>query len=303
MQPGTPAQIFQMAAMGGTVERPLLAPLASAIAGELQGLPPKEFLRDTTKLSNAIRDLVRTLNVDVAVAEFGTLWDAEAMGISLDWSGGFPPTPRGRLPAAPSADFSGSGRGPVVLETVRRLSALLGDRVVVSAGVTGPARFARLSDGDISPAKAAETILAAVRLLCEAGAKLIWVVEDGAPPEEPGPLAAAMTPVWQSIAFYQGVGALHVAGSADGWEPFIAAGGPYLTCFDPERSPGLAKRFRSAGSFGLALPPGASGGAAGELVSTGRCFVLTNDDELSGRIAVRDLRNVVSALRSATRSG
>ena len=286
--------------MGGTAGRPLLAPLASAVAGELQGMGPQEFLRDTTKLSNAVRDLTRSLNADVAVAEFGTLWDAEAMGLSLDWSDGFPPRPQGELPDSPSADFAGSGRGPVVIEAVRRLSGLLGERVVAaSAGVTGPARLSRLSGGSVSPEEAADLILPAVRLLCEAGAKLVWVVEDETPPEDPDALAAAMMPLWGSIAFYGGMGALHLAGAADDWGPFVAQGGPYLTLFDPDASPGLADRFRSSGSFGLALPPGQPSGAARELASTGRCFLLTNDGELSGRVAARDLRKAASALRAA----
>jgi hypothetical protein len=301
LQPGSPAQILQTAATGGTVQRPLLAPLVSAVAGELQGLKPEEFLRDTTKLSNAIRDLSRSLSVDVAVAEFGTLWDAEAMGLPLDWSGGFPPEPQGELPVPPSVDFAGSGRGPVVLEAVQRLSGLLGERVIVSAGVTGPARLSRLSGGKLSEVEAVDMVLSAVRSLCEAGTKLVWVVEGPEPPGEPESLADAMVPVWQSIVFYQGVGALHVAGAADGWEPFVAQGGPYLTCFDPGRSPGLAGRFRSIGSFGLALPPGQPGEAARELASTGRCVLLTNDAELAGVVAARDLRKTVSALRSAAR--
>ena len=301
MQPGSPAQILQTAAMGGTVQRPLLAPLVSAGAGELQGLEPEEFLRDTTKLSNAIRDLARSLNVDVAVAEFGSLWDAEAMGLPLDWSAGFPPEPKGELPVPSSADFASSGRGPVVLEAVRRLSGLLGARVIVSAGVTGPVRLSRLSGGKQSALEAVDLVLSAVRSLCEAGAKLIWVVEDPEPPEEPEALADAMVPVWQSIAFYQGTGALHIAGAADGWEPVVSSGGPYLACFDPDASPGLAERFRSSGSFGLALPPGQPGEAARELASTGRCVLLTNDAELAGVVAARDLRKTVSALRSAAR--
>jgi len=285
--------------MGGRVQRPLLAPLISAVAGELQGLQPEEFVRDTTKLSNAIRDLARSLSVDVAVAEFDTLWDAEAMGLPLDWSGGFPPEPKGELPVpAGPADFASSGRGPVVIEAVRRLSALLGERVIVSAGITGPARLSRLSGGNVSPAEAAELLLPAIRLLCEAGARLIWVVEDEAP-DDPEALASAMVPLWSSVAFYQGMGVLHVAGAADAWGPFVTHGGPYLTCFDPEGSPKLADRFRSSGAYGLALPPDDPGGAARELASTGRCFVLTNDGELSGRVAARDLRKSVSALRAA----
>jgi Uroporphyrinogen decarboxylase (URO-D) len=299
LQPG-PAQTLQQAAMGGTVQRPLLAPLVSAIAGETQGLGPEEFLRDTTKLSNAVRDLARSLNVDVAVAEFGTLWDAEAMGLPLDWSGGMP-KPAGELPASPTMDFADSGRSPVVIEAVRRLSSLLGERVIVSAGVTGPARLSRLSGGNLSSGEAVDLVLYAVRSLCEAGAKLIWVVEDPEPPQEPEALADAMLPVWSSIAFYQGTGALHVAGAADSWEPVISSGGPYLACFDPEASPGLTGRFRSSGSFGLALPPGRPGGAAKELVATERCFLLTNDAELAGVVAARDLRKTVAALQSAAR--
>lgn len=292
-----PAGTLRHAAMGATT-RPLLAPLASAVAGELRGLSPREFLRDTTKLANGVRDLVRSLAADVAVAEFSTLWDAEAVGLPLDWSGGMP-EPDGELPASLSPDFAGSGRAPVVIEAVKRLSGLLGERVTVSAGVTGPARLSRLSGGGVSEVEAADLTLAAVRLLCEAGAKLIWVVEDEAPPESPDSFAGAMTPVWSSLAFYQGVGALHVAGEADGWEPFVASGGPYVTCFDPEKSPKLADRFRSSGTFGLALAPGEPGDAARELASTGRCFILTNDGELSGRVAARDLRKTVSALRGA----
>lgn len=290
-----------MAATGGTVQRPLLAPLVSAGAGELQGLPPEEFLRDTTKLSNAIRDLARSLNVDVAVAEFGTLWDAEGMGLPLDWSADFPPEPAGELPVPPSPDFAASGRGPVVLETVRRLSGLLGERVVVSAGVTGPVRLSQFSGGKLGEVEAVDLVLSAVRSLCEAGTKLIWVVEKPEPPEEPEALADAMVPVWQSIAFYQGMGALHIAGAADGWEPLVSSGGPYLACFDPEASPGLAGHFRSSGSFGLALPPGEPGEEARELAATGRCVLLTHNADLAGIVAARDLRKTVSALRSAAR--
>lgn len=282
--------------MGGTVQRPLLAPLASAIAGETRGLEPREFLRDATKLCNGVRDLTRSLNADVAVAEFGTLWDAEAMGLPLEWSEGMP-EPDGELPGDPPADFASSGRGPVVIEAVRRLSGLLGERVAVSAGVTGPGRLSRLSGGKVSAVEAVDFVLSAVRLLCEAGAKLIWVVEEGEPPEDPDPLADAMMPVWSSVAFYQGIGALHLAGAADGWEPVVSSGGPYLTCFDPDASPALAGHFRSSGSFGLALPPGQPGSAARELASTGRCFLLTNDAELASVVAVRDLRKVVASLR------
>jgi hypothetical protein len=284
--------------MGGTVPRPLLAPLCSAIAGELQGLAPEVFLRDATKLSNSVRDLTRSLDVDVAVAEFGTLWDVEALGVPLDWSAGFPPVPLEALSATPTPGFVSNGRAPVVSETIRRLQALLRDRLV-AAGVTGPVRLSRLSGDKLSPSEAVGLVLPAVRLLCEAGAKLIWIVEEPEPPGDPEALAAAMLPVWQSIRFYQGLGVLHLAGAADRWKPLIAAGGPYLPCFDPGRSPELAVRVRGArDAYGLALPPGPPGEAARELARTGRCVLLTNDAELASAVHARDLRKVVADLRS-----
>lgn len=107
-----------------------------------------------------------------------------------------------------------------------------------------------------------------------------------------------MTPVWASIAFYGGAGVLHIAGAADGWEPLVSRGGPYITCFDPDKPPKLVERFRSSGSFGLALPPGEPGSLAKELARNGRCAVLAHDSELSGRVAARDLRKEVASLGS-----
>jgi len=165
--------------------------------------------------------------------------------------------------------------------------------------VTGPVRLSRLSGDKLSPSEAVGLVLPAVRLLCEAGAKLIWIVEEPEPPGDPEALAAAMLPVWQSIRFYQGLGVLHLAGAADRWKPLIAAGGPYLPCFDPGRSPELAVRVRGArDAYGLALPPGPPGEAARELARTGRCVLLTNDAELASAVHARDLRKVVTDLRS-----
>jgi hypothetical protein len=299
MAPRSPAEVLQGAVMDGTVERPLLAPLCSALAGELQGLAPGAILYDVTRLSNAIRDLVRSLKVDVAVAEFGTLWDVEAMGVPLDWSAGFPPVPQTPLPATAALDTR-SGRGPVVTEAVRRLRALLGEQSIVAAGVTGPVTLAQLSGGALSAAEASALVLLAIRPLCEAGARLIWVVEGSEPPPDPTALAVALEPVWQSIRFYQGLGVLHLAGAADGWLALIEEGGAYLPCFNPECAPALAAHARNAAGklFGLALP-GPIGDDLRELAHSGRCALVTNERELAGVVPARDLPRVVGELCAA----
>lgn len=294
----TPAGALE-AALRGRPVRPLVVPLASAVAGELQDLDPRAVLADPGKLSALVREVARSLRTDAAVAEFGTRWDAEALGMSLDWAGGFPPVPRGRIAAGSGVNVS-APRAAVVLEAIRRLRALL-DGVPCAAGITGPAALSRLSGGDPAPAALAQLSLAAVRALCEAGARLVFVIEEPEPPADPAALAAALAPLWGSVAFYRALGILHVAGPADGWREVIERGGPYVPCFDPDASPGLAALAagRERGLFGLALPPGPVSARARELAGGERCALVTHTRELAGAVASRDLVACAAELAGA----
>ncbi|MCC6224201.1 MAG: hypothetical protein IT201_12015 [Thermoleophilia bacterium] len=183
-----------------------------------------------------------------------------------------------------------SARAAVVLETVRRLRALL-DGLPCAAGLTGLASLARLAGGDLAPAALAPLSLAAARALCEAGAQLVFVVEEPEPPDDPQAYVAALAPLWGSVAFYRALGVLHLAGAADGWAAVIERGGPYVPCFDPDASPGLAGLVagRERGLFGLALPPGPRSARARELAGSERCALVTHTRELAGVVASRDL--------------
>jgi hypothetical protein len=96
----------------GRVERPLVIPLASTAAGELQGLTPEAFLADPGKISLLVRQLATAIGADAAVAEFGTGWDA-------------------------AGDVT-APRAAAVLEAVRRLKTLL-DGPLLAASLTGGA--------------------------------------------------------------------------------------------------------------------------------------------------------------------
>jgi hypothetical protein len=96
----------------GRVERPLVIPLASTVAGELQGLAPEAFLADPGKISLLVRQLATAIGADAAVAEFGTGWDV-------------------------SGDLA-QPRAAAVIEAVRRLKTLL-DGPLLAASVTGGA--------------------------------------------------------------------------------------------------------------------------------------------------------------------
>ncbi len=282
----SPAQLLQ-AALRGAPERPLVVPLASAVAGELQDLQPQVVLADAGKLSMLVKEVAVSLGADAAVAEFGTFWDAEALGMTLDWSAGFPPTPRGTLGAL---DL-GRPRAAVVLETVRRLRALVD--LPVAAGITGPAALARLSGAEVEAV--APWSLAAARALCEAGARILWVVEGPEPPPDPAAYVAAAAPLWGSVRFYNALGVLHVAGAADGWLPVVERGGPLVPCFDPDGAPALAGVSRS---FGLALPPGPPSARAGELAAGDGCVLVTHTRELAGAVASREIAGCAAELRA-----
>lgn len=260
-----------------------VAPLVAALGGEVAGLTPREVLSDATKLAGSVRDLSRTLGADVATVEFGSRWDLEAAGATLDWSS-FPPA----ITAPPRGEPTG-GRAAVLLDALTRVKAELGGQAVVAASVTGPVA----AGGDVGAA--ARRCLAAVRALCEAGAGVIWIAEDGArPPADVAALLRAMTPVLGTVRFYRGEAALHLPGAADGWLEAVRVLRPAIPCFDPERSPALAAELASANRrFGVLVAPGSR---PSPLARDPACAIVAHDGELAGRVAARDLQAAVLAL-------
>jgi hypothetical protein len=105
-------ELVRQALAGRGGDRPLFAPRACAIAGEIEGLSPPELLADPTKLANLLRELQRGSGLDV-------VWVASGSGIEHD--------PR-RLDAA--------------LEAARRLRAVLSDGAALGWSLPGPATLA-----------------------------------------------------------------------------------------------------------------------------------------------------------------
>lgn len=293
-----PGQLLERAVSGEDSFRPLLVPLATVASGELRALTPRELLTDPTQVANLVRELTISLGADVAVAEFGTLWDAEALGAALEWPPGLPPRPSGGFSALGVSDVSARGRGPVVMECVRRLSIMLGEDRPVAASVTGPATLARLSHGSLDEAGAVSALVGIARVLLDHGARVIFVVESEEPPTDPQNLAQAASPLWGTIRFYRALGVLHLAGAADGWRTFVERGGAYVPCFDAALSPGLLGDVEANGRpFGLALPGLRLNTTARDLARSRRCVMLTSDGELAGRTSTRELPQLMVALR------
>jgi hypothetical protein len=287
--PVVPATL-EAAISGRPVDRPLLAPLFAALAAEVEQLDVRAFLGDAGKRSRLLADLARALRPDVLVVDSGSGWDVEAGGGVVDWSGGYPPA----LRALPPGGLR-FGDAPVVLDLLARVRAVVPEPTALGVAVTGPAALARagMSLGD-----AVQHVLAVVQAVAQGGASVVFVREDGAFAVDPAEYARVTTPLWGSLRFFRAVGVLHLRGAADGWAGVVSVPGQFLPVFDPDASPGLATALGSGSrAFGLALAPGAGVDVAGPLRAGGRCALVTNDDDLIGRVPVREVQAAVGRMR------
>ncbi len=290
----------------------LLAPLIAGLAAEG---PPREALADPARLVK----LLRSLRVGVATIEFGSRWELEAAGVVLDWSA-FPPRPAAGAPAREPI----GARAPQVMAALRALGR---GKALPAASVTGPvAATAELaaaaapapgagvgaprSAAALSPRADAATprpgappprgdvraasalAVTAARALCDAGARLVWIVEDSAwAPTD----AAALQPLVAAIRAGGATPALHLGPAADAWLEPLRRLRQAVPCFDPGRSPALAREF-SAGrrAFGVLAGPGERPHA---LAADPACALVAHDGELAGRIPADGLRAAVRSLR------
>jgi len=280
---------------------PLVAPLIAALAADGA---PRDALADPAKLIK----LLRALRVGVATVEFGSRWELEAAGMVLDWAR-FPPRP---VAGAPSREPAGA-RAPQVHAA---LGLLRRGKALPAASVTGPvaaaaevaaasapapgagvgasrsaAAMSPRSDaatgGDVRAAAALAT--SAARALCEAGAKLVWIVEDSEwAPRNPAPLQ----PLVAAIRAAGAIPALHVAGEADAWLEPVRRLRQAVPCFDPAKSPALARELDGR-PFGVLVAPGERPHPLAR-----EAVLVAHDGELAGRVGADGLREAVKNLRA-----
>ena len=279
----------------------LVAPLIAGLAADAS---PREALADPARLIK----LLRSLRVGVATVEFGSRWELEAAGVVLDWSS-FPPRPAAGVPSHEPI----GARAPQVMAALRALGR---GKALPAASVTGPvAASAELaaasapapgagvgasrSAAAMSPraqaaradARAAAALaLSAARALCEAGARLVWIVEDSAWAPNG---TAAHAPLVAAIRAAGATPALHLPGDADAWLEPVKRLRQAVPCFDPDRSPALARELTGR-PFGVLAAPGER---PHPLAKEPACALVAHDSELAGRIPAESLRDAVRSLR------
>jgi hypothetical protein len=287
--------ILTGALAGAPVQRPLLAPLFAVLAAEAEALDISGYLADSGKRSRLVGELSRSVATDVLCVDPGTGWDLEAGGATLDWSTGYPPTPR-LGPTAPEFDPARPAAA-LVGDLLSRVKAVVPQTMPLAVAITGPGRLSALSAGKLGLAAATRQSLAAARFVAEHGGGVILVREDGRAGVEPSEYAQATTPLWSSLRFFRAAGVLHLDGDADSWAPIISVPAPLLPCFDPVASPRLADQLvGSRRCFGLALTPVDAAVTHASLIATKRCALVTHDDDLIGRVPIRELRDACGRL-------
>lgn len=169
-------------------------PLIFSFGAALEDLPLQDFVRDPTKISNALRTIQNYFQADGVVCYGDKTVVAESLGCTIDY-GTFPPTVQ-PLPEIPRlldseiAELQHKPRVETALEVTRRLGVLLPDLILV--GMTaGPLTLARQLTGLAIPELMSQldllgitskAILTFVKALGDAGIDLLVISEDSLPP-------------------------------------------------------------------------------------------------------------------------
>jgi Uroporphyrinogen decarboxylase (URO-D) len=232
-----PQQILRDLLQGNATPRPLFVPIVFKLGARVENLPPRAFLSNPTKISNALRQIHGPLRSDGVSCYFDPLLEAEALGGTLEWTSEnespvlrwSPATERGQLPVglASPEDAIKEGRIPVALEVIRRLKMLLRDESLLMVGVTGPLTLAaRLTVllGPEAPTHedlpestldvASSMILQVSKTLAEAGANLVFLREEISPTlgeQGAADWASMLAPIFNVIRFYEAVPVLQIA--------------------------------------------------------------------------------------------
>ena len=191
-------------------------PLIFSFAAKLEDIPMPQFLRDPTKIANAIKSLHSYYRSKGVTCYCDLTVEAEALGCELDWKL-YPP----RIEKCPPVDadlksrvekIGVLGRIPTAMEVVKRLNVMLRD-VILMATITGPFTIARYLSGQAFGKLnreildlAATATLNLTRSYGEGGLDILLVREEEFPEYTDDvirTLKNLYSPIWNTAKFYE----------------------------------------------------------------------------------------------------
>lgn len=281
--------------------RTLFMPLFFAAAAKVAGLTPEKFYNNPTKISNGLRQLQGPLRCDILACYVDQTLLAEALGATLNWGDGLPQVVSPPPQLRPEAIVD-QGRVPVMLEVVRRLRAMLRDRVALAVALPGPVTTAGyLIRPDQEPessdylAAAGGSTLQAARAACEAGADLILLIEARPPPEPMHEQWLAMLKTICNVTrFHEALPVLLILANGIALLSEVVAQGA-VPCLPTTE---LTQGRLPSSPYGLALPGMANQSSEALLpLKNENCALITTAGDLPFEIEARALRASVANLR------
>lgn len=300
--------IKALARTGHLPDRPLFMPLIFAAAAKVANLAPEKFYNNPTKISNGLRQLQGPLSCDVLCCYVDETLLAEALGATVTWGGSLPQVaapPEQLLPV----EISHQGRVPVMLDVVRRLRAMLRDRVALAVALPGlmtTTGYLSRPHGDPAPADnlaaAGGATLQAVRGACEAGADLVLLIEAELPAVD-HPLRSQWLAMLETICnvtrFHEALPVLLMGRGLEQWPEIVAQGA--VPCLPASELAGsVAEKSLPDGPYGLALPVSTNlSQEAIRPLKNWNCALITTAGDLPYALEAKMLRSVVADLRQA----
>jgi len=213
---------------GETLARPLLLPVVFSLGSRLENLPLREFLKNPTKIANALRQIRSALKIDGLTCYWDPFLEVEALGGKVEWNSDGSAAHTGtnagdmsiddlrqKMEANGGISISKMGRIPVAVEVLQRLKVMLKDEPALMIRVTGPHTLAtqlaspsdsssRRSSPDDVLEFAAEITASLIKLYLEAGADVVFLAESTLPksPEDFEQWRTLLDPVVNVIRFF-----------------------------------------------------------------------------------------------------
>ena len=224
----TPRQMLKDLLQGIAPPRPLFLPIVFSLGARIENLPLPSFLANSTKITNALRQIRGRLPADGVTCYFDPFLEVEALGAALRCQSDdqlpsicWPEAARkGELPRGLRSPEEAvkAGRIGVAVEVIRRLNSLLREDTLLMGGASGPftlaAQLVQFSDREFSGADdlsgsafdlSAAMLTQVASAFVEAGAHVIFIHEDVMPrlsAESCEDWANRLSPALNIIRFY-----------------------------------------------------------------------------------------------------
>lgn len=223
----TPSETLKQLLRGTRPPTPLFLPIIFNLGAKIGNIPLPAYLANSTKITNAQRQIRARLRSDAVSCYFDPHLAAEALGATIEWpASDEPPTLHWPHTLRTPDQAAKHPRVRVAAEVIERLKSLLRDEPLLQAGISGPLTLAaqltqqsgrESIDRDNLPEAAIElaaaTITQIASKLVEAGAHVIFVREEILPqltPQTAEAWAATLAPAVNIIRFYQALPVLQI---------------------------------------------------------------------------------------------